>query len=288
MKRKIIAMLLVIFLVPNFVHAKVIEPYINNNGIEISDNDYINLLNLGFTEFEIENMNLDEFNSNHNLIGNIVSSETKYYKNVTRYDNNNNLISNNDYEITLTDYISGEQTNINLPYGNGYVETNYKKMTTQIISVVNKYRYKVTVQWKSIPSVRSYDIIGIGINSNVVIDSGITFQQDYCYSNGTCYSSNVSMVKTLSSGGGALFCLPSSSNVSSMSSYLYFNVNKKNTGSIITSQHAYGDYAHAVKTTYTSYYDHFSVTQAGIVLDSTSVNSYDTMSSAIASWSGNW
>ena len=161
-------------------------------------------------------------------------------------------------------------------------------MTTQIIAITNKYRYKVTVEWKSIPSVRSYDIIGIGIDSNVVIDSSITFQQDYCYSNGNCYSSNVSMVKSLSTGGGALFHLPSSSSVSSMSSYLYFNVNKKNTGSTITSQHAYGDYAHAVKTTYTSYYDHFSVTSAGIVLDATSVNSYDTMSSSIASWSGSW
>ena len=67
----------------------------------------------------------------------------------------------------------------------GYIETGAKKMTTRIISTNGRYRYKVDLEWKSMPKVRSYDILGMCIENNVSIYSNVYFQQNYCYSSGS-------------------------------------------------------------------------------------------------------
>lgn len=56
------------------------------------------------------------------------------------------------------------------------ITTSSKKMITTIISINNCYRYKVSLEWTKIPSTRSYDIIGLGIDNTVKVYSIPVFQ----------------------------------------------------------------------------------------------------------------
>lgn len=274
----------IIISVPKAVKAD--EKYINNNGIEMTKEEQINLTNLGFSKYEIENMTKEEFIINHNLIGVVVSKQVDYYKTTTTYDDNFNKISQLDSKVDLSEYDMGIGNEISM-LSDGYIETEYKKMTTQIISLQGKYRYKISLDWKTVPKVRSYDIIGIGIDTSVYIYSDIVFQQNYCYSNGSCSSSNLSLLKQSSTGGAALFSLPSSTSVKTLSSYLYFTVDKSSTGTL-NNLYAYGDYSHATENTNTSYINNFTINKAGINLNSASVSKYDAIPVSKASWSGAW
>lgn len=238
---------------------------INNNNILMTNIEYQNLLNLGFTDNEIMNMSLKEYNENKNLKGEIVSQNTIYI------DEQNNILNDN---ISLF----GLQT--------GYIETTAKKMTTTIVSVNNKYRYKITLEWKKIPSTRSYDIIGIGTDTNVKINSSIYFQQNFCYSTNNCSSSIVNTVNPTSTGATSTFQLPSSTIVS-LSSYLYFDVSK-NTTSTITQLNAYGDYSHATKNISKSNANNHSINRGGIALDNSISDYYDSMTTSKAVWTGSW
>ena len=274
---------MVVALNPILVNAITVEgsSYYNNKGVTITEKDYTNLVNLGFTDNEIKNMTQEEFDANHNLIGEVVSTTTKYYKNVVAYDINHNVVSTNQYE---TSSVMPEFS----PLKTGYIETNYKKMTTEIIFMINRYRYKVSVEWKSIPNVRSYDIIGVGFDSSKVsIYSDVTFQQNYCYTNGNCESSNLSTIKKSSTGGAAIFMLPTSSSVKTMDSYLYYMVQKTNSGTL-TSMEAAGDYSHAVKGTTSKYIDNFTITSRGLYLDAKITDYYDEIPYAEATWTGSW
>ena len=244
---------------------------INNNDITITKIQYNNLLNLGFTDTEIMNMSTKEFDENKNLEGKIVTQSILYF------DEQNNIL-NNRYLPNDNISLFGLQT--------GYIETTGKKMTTTIVSVNNKYRYKVTLEWKNIPSTRSYDIIGIGTDTNVKIDSGIYFQQNFCYSSNNCSSSIVSTIKSTSTGATSTFQLPSSTIVS-LNSYLYFDVSK-NTTSTITQLNAYGDYSHATSNISKSNANNHSINRGGISLDSSISNYYDNMTTAKATWTGSW
>lgn len=263
---------------------------INNNGITITENEFNNLINLGFTENEILNMTLTEFNENKDLIGNVVSTSDKYYKVITNYDEYNNIVSTTSEEISEYVY-----NNHNLMFGeisplsvDGYSETNYKKMRSQIILLTYGYRYKMTVEWKNIPSTRSYDIIGIGIDTNVYVSSDVIFQQNYCYSNGSCSSSNVSAIKKTTTGGAALFKLPTSSSITSMDSYIYFMVDKTSSSTTLNTMYAYGDYSHAIENTSSSNTSYYSISKGGLNLYSSIINSYDAVPVTKAEWTGTW
>lgn len=241
------------------------DTIINNNNILMTNIEYQNLLDLGFTDYEIMNMSLKEYNENKNLKGEIVSQNTIYM------DEQNSILNNSISTFGLQ---------------SGYIETTAKKMTTTIVSVNNKYRYKITLEWKNIPTTRSYDIIGIGIDNNVTINSSIYFQQNFCYSTNNCSSSIVNTVNSTSTGATSTFQLPSSA-IISLSSYLYFDVSK-NTTSTITQLNAYGDYSHATKSISKSNANNHSINRGGISLDSSISDYYDSMNTSKAVWTGSW
>ena len=285
--KKVIAIILgIICLIP--VSSKASDYIINNNSIKISTEEYNNLINLGFTEKEIFNMSAVEYENNKDLIGEIVSSDIKYYKTVTFYNDANEQVAKNDIEISEDEY-SFANSNTMSSHGLivGYTETNYKKMTTNIISLSNKYRYKVSLEWKNMPSTRSYDIIGIGIDSSVYIYSNIYFQQNYCYNDGSCSSSVISTPKKTNTGGAASFKLPTSSSISDLSSYLYFTVDKSSDNTL-SELNAYGDYSHATSSIDSESAKNYSINSAGIVLNSSIYNKYDEIQLAHARWTGSW
>ena len=113
------------------------------------------------------------------------------------------------------------------------------------------------------------------------------FQQNYCYSSGSCSSSNVSVLKNSTTGGAALFKLPTSSSITSMNSYIYFMVSKTSNDTL-KSMYAYGDYAHAVKNTSSSNSSYYTINKTGLNLYSSIVDKYDEIPVAKATWTGTW
>ena len=264
MKNTLKGLLFLLVLLCSSFYVNASSTFINNNNIAISSIEYENLLNLGFTRDEILNMTESEFNSNKDLVGEIVSQE------VVDVDS----IENNGSAASI------------LGYQPGYVETTGKKMTTTIIAVNGRYRYKVSLEWKNMPSTRSYDIIGIGIDPEVKIASGLYFQSNYCYSSSNCSSNGVNAQKITSNGATSTFKLPSAT-VVSLSSYLYFEV-EKNTSDTITELKAYGDYSHATKSISLTNAKNHSINRGGISLDSSISGYYDSMTTAIATLTCSW
>lgn len=209
----------------------------------------------------------------------VLSTNTKYYKTVTIGD------INNTYEITKEEYDSyNPNSSLREP-----VETEYKKLTTTIISGVGAYKYKAKLVWKKMPSTRSYDIIGIGFINNVEQNGGITFKQEYCYSSGNCNTStSKNNTYTGNNGVGVSFKLPTGS-LTSLSQELYFYVSKKNPSSTITNQRIVGDYSHATSSISSTNAKKYTVNNtSGIALDSSISSYYDAINPSITTWNGTW
>ncbi len=305
--------------------------YVNLNNIEITSSEKEKLLNLGFTEEQIETMDNIEFNNNKNLAGQVVAQTTKYYKSTVIYNNSGiGLFSTNlnnnpivyDVEITEDEYNNLQINNSGLNDGistfgnhNGYTETNGKRLTTTIISVNGRYRLKADLVWKNIPSTRSNDVLAIGIDATVSGIPSTKYMKQTWYYDNPClqaseYGSSTSASwKTDSAGYGVAFTLPGNKTcsipsgdpwvlptvksvpVTSLSSYMYFEINKLT--SPINTINAYGDYAHAVTSVGISTSIGFSFGLSGVgigITFSPSVSSkFDSMNTAQAYWDGlNW
>ena len=150
-------------------------------------------------------------------------------------------------------------------------------------------RYKLDTDWLQIPSQRSYDIMGIGIEaSKVQINASIAFRQDWWTSSNTTGYGLACYPKTQSTGGLVMFPLPSGS-LQTLESYMYFTVDKKPGVSTVYSLTATGDYAHATSSVTNNVYNYMSVNVAtGIIVSSPYANSYDDMDEAVAQFSGTW
>ena len=194
----------------------------------------------------------------------IVASNTRYFKTITRTKPSVNVIANNNSDI---------------------VETTYKRLTSNISKSGSQYKYTAILSWKNVPKVRSYDILGIGYLPSVKIDGDITFTQKYC-NDGNCTTSTSFTSKKTSTGCSAIFKLPSST-IDTLEQRMSFLV-EKNTSNNIVSQVAAGDYAHATSTVTQSNAQNHTISESGLSLKTSIFNSYDTISTAKATWSGTW
>ena len=138
------------------------------------------------------------------------------------------------------------------------------------------------------PSLRSYDIIGIGFLGTVEPATIPHFRQDYCLSSGGCHVLTLHTPQVFNYGAGTSFKLVEGQ-LASLEETLYFDVKKKNASNTITIQKAYGDYAHATSTINMINATNYQVIQSsGIALDSSISSYYDTLQVADASWYGTW
>lgn len=308
MKIKKIIIFAILLLIPTTKNALSINEedlYTNNNGIQMTEKELTNLKNLGFTNEEIIVMTEDIFEKNKNIEGEILSQTTKYYKTVTSYGGASTYSINQDITLTYSEEITEDEYNNadkenNKTKGNtnGYTETNYKKMTTSIIKNGNYYRYKNDLVWKKMPTTRSYDIQGIGFDTTVStvpnskyfnriahMENSLSSQCDYLTSSSGTW-------QTSQSGNVVTFLLPSDTSTKELvglSSHMYFDVQKLMDITIITLN-AYGDYKHAQKQVSASVglnvgYEDGSF-QFGASLSLTIVESYDSINTAQATWSG--
>lgn len=222
---------------------------INNNGVKINQNQINNLKSLGFTDNQIDNMDNEEFQLNKNLSGQIISTDTKYIKStyVYRAKNNKkvtseeleNYISNNknlsdnenlefvrveNEEITELEYNNVDENDnhiyITRDQNPNVYETSYKKLTTSITLLSNgRYRMRNDLHWKIMPSNRSYDISGIGLNSATAEPvSGTHYAKQTYTTKDSCtlvvsqtqeFYNSVSYWQRGASGYGVNFLLPS-------------------------------------------------------------------------------
>ena len=283
--KKIIVFLFALLLIPGVVQIVDASSYQNYYGIVMTEEEYNNLEQLGFDELEIYYMSEDEFNYNKDIEGNLEATSTRYFAHIIRYDATGRIISSSDMEITEEDYNS----EVVMPIGDVYVETTYKRLKTVIAASGSRYRYKVTLTWKLMPAVRSHDIIGIGcVSSRVYIDAtSPRFSQTSCI--GTSCTNTTTYVGSYigTNGAGVSFKLPSSTSITTLHSFYYYDVNKESSSNV-TYMIAYGDYAHAVKTISAGASDGFWVDQGGIDLVDSIEDYYDTINSANATWSGSW
>lgn len=284
MKKKIKWLLLTFIFVPSIVFAD--DSYINYYGIEINEPEYSNLLGLGFTEEEIYHMEQEEFDANKNIESALEASTTKYYVETVRYDSTGRVVHSNTSEVTEEEYNDDMILNMR---STATTETTYKRMVTTISQAGTKYRYKVTLTWKQLPKVRSYDIIGIGIEPSLVtITSDVVFNQTYCISNNCTNTNNYYTDSYTYTGAGVSFKLAANSGITGLRSYLYYDVSKQNSSQTLNYQYADGDYSHATSNISANLTYNFYVNQIGIVLVNDISGYYDAITSAEAAWSGTW
>jgi len=251
--------------------------YENYFGIEMTNEQYNNLLELGFSEEEIHYMDEQTFTENKDTLATLVGRTEKYYKSVYT-DLNGNSYST---EVSAEEYEN--QSSIQT---RGYVETEYKKVVSSISQLDNQFRYKVTTSWKLMPSVRSYDIIGVGHVDPVYIPTAVNFYYTYCIQSGDCITDGTYYYKQKTgSGGTAVYKFPS--NARSMTAVLYYDVSK-NTTNTITSLEICGDYAHATTSVDSSDYRNHGIDIDGILLTYSTSNYYDAIPCAVSAWSGSW
>lgn len=263
--------------------------YTNRESINMTEQQYHNLLELGFTEDEIESMDTDTFNANKNLEANLVAEEIKYYKTTTI--TRDGITTSRTEEVDENEYTLSSN-NINSTFrGDGYIETTYKKMRTTISKPGSTYfRYKVTLDWKQMPAKRSYDIIGIGWEAyNVTLLATPYIRQDFTYSGGSTGYDSGGTYQHWNGGASYVIDLPDSTSITKLSSYMYLDVGKASGVGTIYGLMATGDYSHATSNiSLTNAKKHTVNYGAGIVLDSSITSYYDTMTEATATWTGTW
>ena len=263
--------------------------YTNYNNIEMTEQEYQNLVELGFTESEIYQMGNEEFLNNKDINATLVTEKEEYYK-VTTITKNG--LSTSTSEVISKEQYNKEKNSTNMQTRSTYdgiVETTYKLMRTNISNLnANEYRYKVTLDWQQIPSTRSHDIIAIGFEPALVqLNSLVYFQQNYTNSSGS-HSSITCVPIEGSNGVSSVFKLPTGT-LTALSSYLYYDVRKAASGITVTAMDAAGDYSHATSTVSESNAQLHSVNHVtGIELNSSISSKYDGINIALASWYGTW
>ena len=252
---------------------------VNYNNIHMTQDEYSTLLNLGFTENQIYFMDQETYLNNKDLDATLISQTQRYYKTISPLYGNSYTV-----EVSEEEYDNSESQN----QIKGTVNTYYKTVVSSISQNGSKYRYNVSTLWKNMPSTRSFDIIGIGYsNSNIYINSSVYFSFTYAdhYGNYTT-STQYYNKKSTSTGGAAVYKLPSSS-IASLSANLYYDVSK-NTSSTITTLSICGDYAHAQSTVSQSNVSDYGIGISGISLGPTLAAHYDAIPCAMEYASVNW
>lgn len=277
-KKKILVYVLISLLVSiTYIGQASAADYENYFGIEMTNAEYNTLLNLGFTEDEIYYMNEETYLENKDADATLVTKNEKYYKTV--YTD----LNGNPYSVEVDQDEYNNQPTLN---ARNIVTTEYKQMITTISQNGSKFRYKVSLAWKNMPSTKDYDIIGIGFADDVKIDSSLYFSYHWCKSSGDCYTeSYFRNRKSTSTGGAVMYQLPS--NPVALSSTLYYDVSKDTTDTI-TYLKMCGDYAHAQSEINVSYASDYYISIGGIGLSGNLISYYDTIPCAISTWSGSW
>lgn len=228
--------------------------------------------------------------------GTKIAETKKYIKTVTTMDaaalygyssNTVNWAHSQSVEITEDEYNTVTGTRDLVLVGSSAIETTYKVMTTAIWDIGGAYQYVNLLHWKLMPSIRSFDIIGIGHTNGVYALTTPYFQEYYCYTGGSCSTTNMHIPRNETYGDSSLFPL-NTGNINYLDISIWYNIGKTNPNSTITSLYAAGDYAHATSYIDSTTASNYFMDVGGINLNSSISGYYDSISSAEVYAAVNW
>ena len=243
------------------------DSFVNYYGIEMTDEEYSTLLNLGFSADEIYYMLKETYEENKDLDATLVASNTKYYKTVVPTYGQSYSV-----EVTPLEYMQHQQQGT--AQIQGILYTYYRQEVSTIsANGTTKYRYKLSTIWTNWPSVYSYDVTAIGFINSVYISSpSVYFNFVYGDATGNHSSTAYYDKKKTSLGGSAVYKMPT--NVISLSTNIFFDV-MKNTNDTLTELEFCGDYAHALYSVTSTQAANHVVNSGGIDFDGSVINYYD-------------
>lgn len=250
MKKYIVLLVVaILFVIPISVFAKE-RTITNNNGMVISNSDYINLRKI-YSEGYIQTMTSADYNKIMNLgidFGN-VNSVIKYIK--TEYNNIDKTTTNT--EVTQEEY---ENYNPGPPTRATVIETNYKRIQLSLLDLNNGAAFfTFSTIWKIMPQVRSFDVIGARMAYLHVVNGTQTGRQIFKL-NGSYdyvqYSFNGTNINNLSNGFGISMNLLNS-NITELECSIDASLYTSGTTSVLYAsyQHATSDISLATSKSYT-------------------------------------
>lgn len=194
--KKIIFTALAVMVIP-ILNVNAQSYYKNQNGVEMSKNDLEYLLE--FYEMPvIEEMSLEQFKNEKKYNFQKELSKDVFIKEKKYYDNTGKISQSENYEITKEEFES--ETNISpqwddtgvscsttAAYNNDCWETNYRKLVyTQYITDIHNYYKRITLTntWKTIPTEKYFDVIGLMWEKGTMDIANIQAYQYYNDGNG--------------------------------------------------------------------------------------------------------
>ncbi len=250
--------------------------FTNYYGIQMTNEEYFTLLNLGFTDDEIYYMDEDTFNENKNLDAELISQSSRYYKIVTPMYGQSYAV-----EVSQTEALNQPQNQML-----GTVITQYINEISSISVNGSKYRYKNTVNWTSMPPNNNFDVIAIGFINSVYINSNVYFKYSTMDSSGNWHNSTLYYdKKSTSTGGSATYKIPNE--LYGLSAMIYFDVSK-NTTDTLTSLTICGDYAYSLSAVTQYQAANHAINASGIQFDSSVYNYFSIIPCATETASVSW
>ncbi|WP_342513947.1 hypothetical protein MKY34_03975 [Sporosarcina sp. FSL K6-1522] len=154
-------------------------------GFAVPIEDRERLLNLGFSNEELDIMDEEIYNLNKEIVGEIVASDTKYFKIIEVLEDDVSTLNGNTDNAQLSELqqvieldketyfkeIEYDRLDNSLitPFGYipGKTTTSYRTLNTFISKIQEgkKYRIHTSTQWHKMPAHRKIDVIGTSINS---------------------------------------------------------------------------------------------------------------------------
>lgn len=148
----IIAALICLVIFPVFTSA---ESIINNNGIVITEEEYNNFEKV-FTHARIMTMSEEQYEKYKTLDYSNITKEEKYIE--TTYNRSLNLTT--ERELTKEEYDNYPSPNSRLASDSQYYESTAKRLSLVLMGGSTYNYVTLNVNWKYIPTTRSYDVIG--------------------------------------------------------------------------------------------------------------------------------
>lgn len=164
---------IVFFITSNSVQALEKPYYINNNGVEMTKEQYDKLVDR-FNENIVASMPQENFDFEINHEVEIKNTETKYFMETTMYDVTGESINSISKEITEEEYLNRKDNTSNISTrGSVALETTMKYLKLDTYKYANSTTATITVRlsWSSIPKTKSYDVIA----ARWTMNSGASF-----------------------------------------------------------------------------------------------------------------
>jgi len=145
--------------------------YTNQNGVSMSKSEYEHLLST-FTKEEIADLSEEKFIFEMEHKYKTIKADTLYIQNTIKYDEKGEIETNIETVLTEDEFENG---GVAIPVPNSYCgptiapeicwETSHKKIIIlyQMGSTDNDNRVIVSNEWKTIPSHRSVDVLGMRV-----------------------------------------------------------------------------------------------------------------------------